>query len=84
MSQLSFPISASRLAVRPGGCRGVIANRLHEFSGDLSGLMKLADPQSNYALGAFIATTKAAIASNKTDTFSLVTGFLSGFASLRI
>jgi hypothetical protein len=75
---------ALQLKKAAGGCRGVVANRLHEFSGDLSGLMKLADPQSNYAWGAFIATTKAAIASNKTDTFSLVTGFLSGFASLRI
>jgi hypothetical protein len=48
---------------------GVVANRLNEFSGDLSSLLKLADPNSDYAWGAFIAGTKASIASNATDTF---------------
>lgn len=48
---------------------GVVANRLNEFSGDLKGLLKLADPDSDHAWGAFIAATKASIASNATDTF---------------
>lgn len=48
---------------------GVVANRLNEFSGDLNGLLQLAEPGSDYAWGAFIASTKAAITSNATDTF---------------
>jgi len=48
---------------------GVVVNRLNEFSGDLNGLLKLADPQSDYAWGAFIAGAKASIGANDTETF---------------
>lgn len=47
----------------------IVANRVNEFAGDLSGLLKLADPTSDCAWGAFMAASRTAIASNETDVF---------------
>ena len=47
----------------------IVANRVNEFAGGLEGLLKLADPASDCAWGAFMAASKTAIASNATDVF---------------
>ena len=48
---------------------GIVANRVTEFAGDLSELLKLADPASDCAWGAFMAASRASITSNETDVF---------------
>jgi hypothetical protein len=47
----------------------IVANRVNEFAGDFPGLLRLADPASDCAWGAFMAASKTAIASNETDVF---------------
>lgn len=47
----------------------IVANRVNEFAGSLEGLLKLADPASDCAWGAFMAASKTAIGSNATDVF---------------
>jgi hypothetical protein len=47
----------------------IVANRVNEFAGDLAGLLKLADPDTDCAWGAFMAASKTAIASNATEEF---------------
>jgi hypothetical protein len=47
----------------------IVANRVNEFAGDLSGLLMLADPTSDCAWGAFMAASRTAIALNETDVF---------------
>lgn len=47
----------------------IVATRVNEFAGNFEGLLKLADPASDCAWGAFMAASKAAIASNETKVF---------------
>ena len=50
----------------------IVATRVNEFAGDFTGLLKLANPASDCAWGAFMAASKTAIASNATDEFLML------------